>query len=461
MRVFGRFNVTELLQGKLALRQVFRGLFWPMFLSLWLTNAAIIAATVFFVSVSNEAERFRENVVLVGRGHAVRLIAMYEHRGFVSLNGPAKPWQFKGKGDDDDKKPFRPPPVMMEVYDLTGKRPVLALPGKFRPQAPPASIYEVTSDIGRIYRVTIFSQRPFSLSGSSKALEKLLSLQLVIVFVVSAIAAWLMTLMIVRPVNRLKSLVVAIRQGELETRPDRGLSQRHDEFGDLAREFHLMSEFLDRHINSQTALMQDISHELRAPLARLQAAAGLAQQRWGEEKVLVRMMSECDRLSHLIAEMMNLSKLESQALSPEPVPVQPMLEGLASDIKFSYPRRVVNVCLPAVTLEPVKTTPALLERAIMNALVNACKYTDTSLPIDMSVYAEGGRLVFEVRDFGEGVSDEVLASLTKPFYRVDPKGEGYGLGLSIAQRAMTRLNGEMSIKNHEQRGLVVTFKIPY
>lgn len=68
--------------------KVFRGLFWRIFLALWLANTAIIVTTVVVVSLNNEAQRSRENSLLVGKAHAEKLIALYEYRNFEAFKRP-------------------------------------------------------------------------------------------------------------------------------------------------------------------------------------------------------------------------------------------------------------------------------------------------------------------------------------------------------------------------------------
>ena len=437
----------------------YKRLFFKSFLTIWLTSFLLLAVAVIGISVVTEKDNMRHLLQERSEDIAERVTERYERR--IGLRGNSHSY----RGDDSDHHhPKRRPPkyriwepvTQLRIVDLSRGK-VIKGPASFEHSRAEVIGFEMRSDSGRRYRVE--TAVDWKRSPLRHFVGSLLSLQLVLILLVSAVAGLLLSAIIVRPLNRLRRLVQEISEGELTVRADDKLSQRGDELGELARELNRMADYIEQTLGSNQRLMQDVSHELRAPLARLQAAAGLAEQRWGEDdKTVQRINRECERLNHLISELLSLSRLDRQGGDGAETDLSEVAAQLLEDFRFSHPRRAFTLHSDA-ELPLYRGNIQLLERALGNIIGNACKHTPEETAIDLSLVTLQGQPAIQVRDYGPGVADADLARLCEPFYRQNGNVEGYGLGLSIAQRAMQRLGGSLQLENHPQGGLLVTLRL--
>jgi len=435
----------------------YKRLFFKSFLTIWLTSFLLLAVAVVGISVVTEKDNMRRLLQQRSEYIAERVTERYERR--IGLRNRSD--SFWGDGDSDHRHHKHRPPkyriwepvTQLRIIDRASGKVIKGARGFANPRAEVIR-FEMRSQSGRSYWVE--TAVDWKRSPLKHFIGSLLSLQLVLILLVSAVAGLLLSAIIVRPLNRLRQLVQVISKGELAARADDKLSQRGDELGELARELNRMADYIEQTLGSNQRLMQDVSHELRAPLARLQAAAGLAEQKWGEDdKTVVRINRECERLDRLISEILSLSRLENQASEGTETQLTDFIEKLLEDIRFSHPQRQFSLHSDT-DLKPYGGNIQLLERALGNIIGNACKHTPEQAAIDLRLITLQGQSAIQVRDHGPGVAEQDLSRLCEPFYRRNGDVEGYGLGLSIAQRAMQRLGGSLKLENHPQGGLLVT-----
>ena len=138
-----------------------------------------------------------------------------------------------------------------------------------------------------------------------------------------------------------------------------------------------------------------------------------------------------------------------------------LLHSLIETLHFEYPQAVINLKAPSTALL-IKGYPDSLAQALENIIRNACKYSPEGSAIELTVSEAENGVVIAVRDHGQGVAETDLARLLQPFYRAGNKMHtpGFGLGLSIAQRAINKHKGVLSIRNHVEGGLLVCVELP-
>ena len=149
----------------------------------------------------------------------------------------------------------------------------------------------------------------------------------------SALLAWYFA----KPVRNLRWAMGAVAEGRLETRIQSRMGRRRDEIADLGRDFDRMALELQRLVESQRQLLHDVSHELRSPLARLQAAIGLARQDPRQiEMTFDRIECESARLAALVGELLTLARLESgrDETPARPLDLVELLADIAEDARF-------------------------------------------------------------------------------------------------------------------------------
>ena len=229
-----------------------------------------------------------------------------------------------------------------------------------------------------------------------------------------------------------------------------------------------MAERLQSLIESQKALLRDVSHELRSPLARLQAALGLARRhtegRAAEE--LDRIEREAERLNELIGQILSLSRMAGETLERtcEPVDLTALIDTVCHDADFEARQRDRRVAVLATVPVTVSGNPALLHSAIENVVRNAVRYTAAGTTVEVTLAMVSGAVEVRVRDHGAGVLPEYLERIFEPFFRASEARErgsgGYGLGLAIARRAIELHRGSIRADNESAGGLVVTLWLP-
>ncbi len=431
-----------------------RGIFWKIFLAFWLANLMALGGTALVVIHSLESRNIKDRHQQFIKTVAVAIAERYEISG-RRLNGDAFTRLVQNMPLHNEmmwRRPFR-------IIDENSKPvfqngPRRAPPGHSRLQ------FEVRTAAGNRYSVETFFGPPprFIIDG----LRRINFFQFILVLIASALVSLLLSWNFARPLKALGAFSRRYAGGEGEAEIDGKLLRRGDEIGDLARDLAYMSAQVEKNINSQKQLLHDVSHELRSPLARLQAVAGLLQQKEsGLGDDLDKIHRECERIDGLLQQILNFSRVEQVHATAEEVEIVALVKTLRESVGCEYPHRVIEVN-SAKSAVLVKANRAGLEAAVDNVLRNACKYSPATQPVHINITVAAVSASITVRDFGAGVQAEELDKLVTPFYRSHntKRGEGYGLGLSIAHRATVGLGGELELSNHPQGGFVATLKVP-
>jgi len=264
------------------------------------------------------------------------------------------------------------------------------------------------------------------------------------------------------PLRQMQKTVERFGKGDFSARVN---SRRGDELGQLGRTVDRMAERIDLLLKSQRRLLQDISHELRSPLARLGVAVELARGGGDATVAFNRIEKEADRLNTLVGELIQVTRAEGDpaGLVTETVRLDELIGTILDDVHIEADKRGV-LLHPAVNkAAEIEGNPELLRRAFENIVRNAIRYSPEGAQVDVALTREQNVFRLAVRDYGEGVPEESLASIFDPFYRVEKdRGRtsgGVGLGLAIARRAVELHHGAMRAANVHP-GLEVRIELP-
>ncbi len=287
-------------------------------------------------------------------------------------------------------------------------------------------------------------------------------LLVVVAVVVLTLISLLLTFSITRPLMRLRHAVRELGETAYQQKHLAELAQRKDEFGVLAADFNKMGQRLQNMLNSQRQLLRDVSHELRSPLARLQVGLALTERAPAQkqQEFWPKLALECERLDTLINEMLVLARMEQETPKPESFELCALLHELQDDCAFFTPEQQIQLNCPSpVNLNLAKS---LLQRVLDNLLRNAVRFSPADKPVEIQVVLHSNKLVITIRDHGPGVNDSLLSQLTQPFVRAQgQQGTGYGLGLTITERAIQQLGGQLNLANHSHGGFIATIELPY
>jgi len=278
---------------------------------------------------------------------------------------------------------------------------------------------------------------------------------------VSALLAWYLA----RPIRSLRWALRAAAEGRLETRVRPLMKGRRDEIADLGEEFDEMARQLEKLVEAQRRLLHDVSHELRSPLARLQAAVGLVRQDPRRlEASLERIEREVARLDELVGEVLALARVKGAkpASAEELVDLAELVANVADDARFEARAANRALSLECADRVLVRGRAELLQRAVENVIRNAVKYTAEGSTVEVRLSAAGQRARLVVRDHGPGVAPGDAERIFEPFYRsrANASVDGFGLGLTIAQAATAAHKGSIRAANAEGGGLRVEIELP-
>jgi two-component system sensor histidine kinase CpxA len=282
-----------------------------------------------------------------------------------------------------------------------------------------------------------------------------------VLLVVSGAACFWLARYVTRPVRALRAAGQRIAGGDLSARVGPAMGARRDELGALAREFDRMADRVQALVGSQQQLLRDVSHELRSPLARLQAAVGLIRQRVGDspDPDLDRIEREGERLDAMIGQILAFSRLQDrQARGQESVDLGALLAEVVADA--TYEARAAG---KRVEVDAVSTTltgeEAVLRSALDNLVRNAVEHAAGVVQVALTTMPD--QVEIKVTDDGPGVPDAALGSLFAPFYQVPGRpGRGSGLGLAITARAVELHGGTITARPAAPGGLEVLVILP-
>ena len=288
----------------------------------------------------------------------------------------------------------------------------------------------------------------------------------------SGLVCFLLARYLTSPVVRLRAATQRLADGDLTARAGSLGTWRNDEIAQLVRDFDAMAERLEALVNAQSRLLNDISHELRSPLARLNVALGLARQRTGSEATssLDRIEQEATRLNELIGRLLVLARMEGgePSTNMSEVSLENLVRDVVGDADFEAQGRHCHVKCDIVDECVVHGNPVLLHSAVENVVRNAMRYThegtDVEILLQCNNSPNGPEACIRVSDHGPGVPEDALQKLFRPFYRLDNARErqtgGVGLGLAITERAVRLHGGSVKAANRPGGGLVVEICLP-
>jgi two-component system sensor histidine kinase CpxA len=268
-----------------------------------------------------------------------------------------------------------------------------------------------------------------------------------------------------------RGLTQSIRQMDLATeqiaqgRFDQHVTgNRRDELGHLGRQINQMAGRLEGFVKHQKRFLGDIAHELCAPIARIQFALGILEQRVDQPQQahVIVLRDEIQEMSGLVNELLMFSKAGMQ---PGETPLKtleiaPLIQrAISHQLPGSGTIQVADV--PPLTV--IANEPYLV-RAISNLLRNALRYAGEAGPVRIEARQQDGRVLVTVADSGPGLPEESLEEVFAPFYRVEasrtPGQGGAGLGLAIVKSCIEACRGTVSCRNRKPSGLEVTISLP-
>jgi len=452
-----------------------RALFWKIFLSFWLVQAAFIGATALLLRralpearspvLSNEANL----VVFCARG----AVNIYERSGSVAL-------------EDELQRLRQTSGVHLSIVDSKGI-PISRAPLSHEEQVlaeralqsqqlergggveKPLLANPIVLEGG--YRVVVVAELPRpDPPARPPATQPLRDLALGVV--ISGIVCFGLARYLTAPIERLRMAAQQLSRGDLSARAGKENERRSDEIADLVGDFDKMAVQIQSLIYAQRRLISDVSHEFRSPLTRINLALE-PMRKIDNARVataIERVERETGRLDEMVRKLLVLSRLEAegQLVEKSDLQLNELLKQIVVDADFEAQAEHRRVVLRQLGSCHVFGNKDMLRSAFENVIRNAIRYTHAESEVEVTVQCdtenEGSTVTVTVRDHGPGVPPESLNALFRPFYRLDDSRErktgGVGLGLSITKQAVILHGGRVEAANAHDGGLEITITLP-
>lgn len=286
--------------------------------------------------------------------------------------------------------------------------------------------------------------------------------------IVGLLTAYILASNISQPIRLLAHGMNRLAGGELQTRVSHQLAKRQDELYLLAVQFDRMAEKLQKLVEKERHLLHHVSHEMRSPLARMQAILGLIQvQPQKQEQHLLRLETELGRMDGLVGELLTLSRLETAnvEMEKEPLPLVPFLQQLLDDNQELAAQKQQQLQWQCSIPEAAQVlgNAGYLYRAFDNVLRNAMAYSPDGSEISLRLReSDKQHWQVDIGDNGSGVDETQLPHIFTAFYRADSSASkpGTGLGLALTKHIIEQHGGSIRAENRHPNGLTVHFVLP-
>jgi two-component system, OmpR family, sensor kinase len=349
--------------------------------------------------------------------------------------------------------------------------------------APGFTVATATGDAQ--YRVTVWREGAFQgqyvlfaipLSANQATLGSLLLIEALIgalVLVVTAILAWLIIQLGLRPLRRMGLAAGEIAAGDLSRRVEPATTST--EIGRLGLALNTMLSQIQTAFEQTKAsenrlrrFIADASHELRTPLTSIRGYSEmlrLGAEESPEDSTLARrrIEEESVRMSTLVDDMLLIARLgQGRPLETVPVDLQAIARDAAADARAVAPQREINLEAPSPVV--VAGDDTRLRQVLGNLVRNALVHTPPKTPIDIGVTTDDGFARMSVSDHGPGLRPEDMQRIFEPFYRADPSRSrdsgGAGLGLSIVSAVVAAHGGKVKVKETAGGGATFEVELP-
>ncbi len=280
-----------------------------------------------------------------------------------------------------------------------------------------------------------------------------------VTLLLSAIGGFFLAQRALKPVKAITETARKISENDLTQRIK---VKTRDELGTLSDTINRMISRLENAFKRQKEFTSDASHELRAPLAVIQAEATLALQKQREpevyQKTIEIIASEAEQMNTLTNQLLELARVDSgrKEYSFESVGLTSFVQETCDEIAVLCNEKNIRFEQKLRDVPPIMGERSFLRRILFNLLTNAINYTDEGGFIQVSLYQEHRHIIMTLTDSGIGIPASDLPHIFDRFYRVDKArsrdGKGSGLGLSICKQLVELHNGRIGVKSTVGKG---------
>lgn len=270
---------------------------------------------------------------------------------------------------------------------------------------------------------------------------------------------------IVKPIRDVSNIARKIAMGDFNSRIE---IKKNDEIGELCDTINYMASELSEAENLKNDFISSVSHELRTPLTAIKGWGETAKMSLGTDEALVKrgldvVLSEADRLSGLVEELLNFSRMETGRLSvvSQPLNISELLgESVDMYIELARKQGIELIFTRPAEDITVLGDPNRLKQVFINIIDNAVKYTENGGQVLVDQTAEEGCVRITVKDTGVGIPAQDIDRVKEKFYKANKTVRGSGIGLAVADEIIKQHKGLLFIESTEGAGTTVTIVLP-
>lgn len=318
--------------------------------------------------------------------------------------------------------------------------------------------------------LALFLHTPITgITSTSEAIQRLLLYATVISVALAALFAFFLSRSLTKPIRDIGAAAEKFAAGDYQSRTK---ADGQDEIGKLGRTFNAMADALLRIEQNRREFFSDVTHELKTPIAAIQALTesildGLVDDIEKRRRYLKTILDETKHMNRLISDLLNLAQLESGRLQfcYEAIALAPFLAALREKFQGMLDEKNQALELSAAPgLETVQSDAGRLEQILTNLIGNALRHSPEGGEVHVLFTATEHAVRIQVIDRGEGIAADELPHIWERFYRVDKsraraKG-GTGLGLAITKKLVEGMGGQIQAASTPGEGTEFTVDLP-
>ncbi|MGH9103527.1 MAG: sensor histidine kinase [Acidimicrobiales bacterium] len=356
--------------------------------------------------------------------------------------------------------------VGLKVLDQSGHQVAASKSPASRAAGSPPAVAPVTVDGARVGSLVLrFADAGLAVADDRlrTALARAVGAGGVLAALLALAVAVVVSRRITRPVLALTAAARAMDRGDREARV--GLMTAPGELGELALAFDRMADSLDREDRLRRDLVADVTHEIRTPVAVLQASTealmdGLTQ---ADAETLSSLHDEVLRLRRMVEDLQTLASAEAAGLALAKAPVD--LARIAAEAADSLEARFADAGLRLQRhLEPVVVLGdrTRLHQVVANLLTNAVKFTPAGGQVELEVAASGTDARLCVTDTGVGIPEQEQGRVFERFWRgrAGASVAGSGIGLAVVAELARAHGGRVTLDSEPGRGTAIGVVLP-
>lgn len=318
--------------------------------------------------------------------------------------------------------------------------------------------------------IALFIHTPITgITKTSLAIQKLLFISIIFSILFAGLSAFFLSRSLTKPIRNISQAANKFAMGNYSIRTT---ACGQDEIGQFGQSFNKMATALERIEKNRREFFSDVTHELKTPIATIQAVTesildGVVTDKATRSRYLQTILSETHHMNKLISELLDLARLESGQLQLTYESVH--LEDFMQSLKETYHSLLAekNHRLE-MNLPPdcplIETDPTKLHQILSNIISNAIRHAYTDSIITVNIVKENKTIVFSIANQGEGIAEKDLPYLWERFYRIDKSRArnqgGTGLGLPITKKLVENMGGEITAVSVLNQETIFIIKLP-